>query len=95
MTKRAVMAIESEINEEDFGLFAEGVMGYGIKLNVIKKVDYDEGEFTSWLESDLNTEGFDGGYVVTFRGGSVRYFCWYYGDTPLAEVHPKQITIFE
>lgn len=97
MTKRAIMAINTTINAEDFGLFTEEIMNFGINLKDIKRVDYDSRvpEFEEWLESDFNFEGYEGGYVVELRDGSVYYFCWYYGGREIYEVHPKQITIFE
>lgn len=60
-------------------------MKRGINLQNIKSVAYESAvpEFEEWINDGNNAGDFDGGYVVTLRDGTVKYYCWEYGEYEL------------
>lgn len=86
--KKAVKSsINYKINEEDILLFeGDEDFGGGIRehypLSEIAKVEYAPDK----LEDKLDKLGFDGGYKVTLKDGSVKYYGWKYGRSELTDV---------
>lgn len=83
-----------DINEEDIPLVVSDLSKAKFKVDFanVKEVTYDEDEFTRWIEKDDHEANYDGGYQVTMKDGTVRYFVWKYGEPIKKEMYKTTVT---